>query len=337
MSVKPDMSRPAVRESPGEYGTTGPPRKRAGKHRRLWRRIAVLSALSAVITVGTAAAAGFAVVHNALSHIRRVNVAYLTPLGGPSGAGQTILITSTNGSTNPPGTSPARLPTGLIMLLHINADQQGGGVVSIRPATVVPIPGHGRQPIAFALSDGGPSLLVETVSQVTHTPISHYASIDFASVTNVIDTIGGVDVDTPSGSIHLNGPAGLAYARDPALTEDQRVLRQQSLIRAVMSKVCNEHLLTNPATMVSLLNALTSMLTLDSNFTAGEITSLVSDIASMHGTMNNGPYLTAPVRTVAGQQVFSPLAGELWAAIDQDTLAEFAHQHPGTVTPDVVP
>ena len=72
--------------------------------------------------------------------------------------------------------------------------------MSIPPQAIVSIPGHGRGKIQDALTYGGPSLLVQTVEQLTHVQINHYARIDFATWTNVVNVMGGVDVTLPDRS-----------------------------------------------------------------------------------------------------------------------------------------
>ena len=79
------------------------------------------------------------------------------------------------------------------------------------------------------------------------------------------------------------GSTALAYARQPSLTEEGRVLRQQSLMRAVIRKIEFHHLLSNPITMYRVLNALISMLTVDSNFTASEIAHLAKEVRDLTG------------------------------------------------------
>ncbi len=67
-------------------------------------------------------------------------------------------------------------------------------MVSISPNAIVPVPGHGQTQINNALVYGGPSLLVQTVEQLTHVPINHYARLNLTHVTNVM---GGVNVTLP--------------------------------------------------------------------------------------------------------------------------------------------
>ena len=88
--------------------------------------------------------------------------------------------------------------------------------MSVLPEAIVAVPSHGQTQINNALVYGGPSLLVETVEQLTHVPINHYARINFTRVSNVINAVGGVNVTLPettkafgytfpAGVNHLNG------------------------------------------------------------------------------------------------------------------------------------
>ena len=246
--------------------------------RRRARRILIRS-MAGLVAVAVVAGLGlYAVVNHLESNIRRIPV---TLAAAPQDSKRlTVLITSTE--TGPTGQSgPGSTATGLIMLLHLNADGETGGVVSIPPGTVVPVPGHGMTAIKNATVDGGPSLLVRTVTQLTGVPINHFARVDFRQVVNLANTVGGINVTVRNtftayghkftkGVNHLNGVTAIYYARDPAISEQTRVLRQQNLLRAAINKVVSGRLLSNPLTTINILNALTSALTVDSNFSADD-------------------------------------------------------------------
>jgi LCP family protein required for cell wall assembly len=304
--------------------------------------------LAAVFALTAAAAVGGVLVLNHLaSSIRRIPVTFakLAVADRPAGQGsQSMTVLITGNGLAPVGSAKAGFGgSGLVMMLHINANHQAGGAVSIPPQAVVPVPGHGNKPIANALALGGPSLLVKTVEQVTGVQLEHYASIDFANVSNVVNAVGGVTVVLPAaatsspytfhaGKNHLNGSMALAYVRQPSLSQDGRVFRQQSLIRAVFSKIANDHLLTNPVTTFHVLSALTTMLTVDSNFTNTELASLASELKNLGS--GAGTYVTAPV---TGTRLQQPASSRLWGAIRSDSIASFARRYPGTVTPAAVP
>jgi LCP family protein required for cell wall assembly len=268
--------------------------------RRRGLRITLVSLASAAVLLGAVTAGAYTYVNQALSSIHRVPVGFLTR-EEPSG-GMTMLLTSSQRPS-------AR--TGLIMLLRINADGPGGAV-SIPADTVVYIPGHGELPLMNATALGGPSLLTETVGQLTGLPVNHYLRIDFDHVTGMTDAIGG-------GQIKL-----------PRTTESP--LRQQGLIRAVLDKLATRHLLTSPLTMYHVLHALPGMLTVDSTCTNADIENLAGESGGLRA--GAGTFITAPTVMVDGTRFLdADVSAELWSAMSEGALAAFAREFPGTVTP----
>jgi LCP family protein required for cell wall assembly len=347
------MSDMASRSAPGNgisIGTgqdAGPEPERPARRRRRGLRIALLTTASFVVLVGAVAAGGYAYVNHMAGSIQRVHVNFAKldaasqPASEYDGA-MTVLITGKQvGPTGVPSESEYS-QSGLIMLLHINAEGYSGGVVSIPPQSIVRVPGHGKTQIWNALVDGGPSLLVQTVENLTHVQINHYARIDFNHVDRTVNALGGVNVTLPRvtssfghvfhlGVDHLTGVEALDYARQYSLTEEGRVLRQQSLMRAVIRKIEFRHLLSNPLTMYRVLHALMSMLTLDSNFTTAEIEHLAREVHDLTGSTE---YVTAPVHMRNGQvRLDRALTRKLWAAIRQDSISAYAKRYPFTVTP----
>jgi LCP family protein required for cell wall assembly len=309
-------------------GAQEPPPSRRRRRGLRAARIALISLASTIVLLGAVAASAFVYVNHEVGSIPRIPVEFLSQ---ESIHGMTVLLTASSVPTgdNIPGESS------LIMLLHINADHRAGGAVSIPPQTEVNVPGKGEMPLLNVMRVGGPSLLTETVRSLTGVPINHYARVDFGDVASLVDAVGGVSVTLPEatesfgyffrkGVNQLNGAEALAYARQLSLSETGRVLRQQSLMRAILTKVANEHLLTRPMTMNRLLCALTTLLTLDSTFTNSQVFRLATQLG---GVSSRGvTYVTAPTENPVESRA-------LWAAIDSDSIALFARQHPDTVTP----
>jgi len=318
----------------------GPPARSRRK-----TRIVLLSVASCVVLLGAVAVGAYVYVNHLASGVHRVRVTLPKVPGGQSVGGMTVLITS----ASEPGTS------GLIMLMHLDAHDKKGGVVSIPPPTLVQVPGHGLKPIDTALGLGGPSLLVKTVEQLTHVQIDHYARIEFTGVSNLINVIGGVNVTLaketvakasatsqkktvtkeytfPAGVNHLDGITAVYYVRNPSVPADSRVLLQQSLLRAILGKIANEHMLTEPLTAVHVVHALAAMLTVDSNFTNSEVEGFATQLDKVGGS--GGTFVTAPTHTVSGHvNLNSPVSDQLWAAIRHDSIAAFAAKYPATLTP----
>ncbi len=157
------------------------------------------------------------------------------------------------------------------------------------------------------------------------------------------ETVAKVNVTLPKETVtkeytfhaginHLTGITTVYYVRQPSLTEEGRVLRQQNLIRAILDKISSQHLLTNPVTMYRVMHALVTMLTLDSNFTNPEVMKLAASLDHLGGSA--GTFVTAP--TYSGSSGFdlnSSESNELWTAIRHDSIAAFAKKYPATVTP----
>jgi LCP family protein required for cell wall assembly len=316
--------------------TASPGRRR----RRL--RVALVSLASVTVLLGAAAAGGYIYVNHEVGSIPRVPVKFLSQ-DNPAD-GMTVLLTSTQvGPTGLHDGQGVDSDTGLIMLLHINADKSAGGAVSIPPQAEVSVPGYGEMPLGDVIAVGGPSLLTETVRNLTGVPIDHYVRINFNQVASVVNALHGVSVTLPAttqsfghifykGVNQVNGTQALQYARQPSLTETGRVERQGSLMRAVLGKLADDDLLTNPLTMTRVLNALTSMLTVDSTFTNSQILSWATELGDLPGSAIT--FVTAPTETVDESVMLSPVeSNALWCAIKKDSVASFAQHYPDTVTP----
>ncbi|MGH3186216.1 MAG: LCP family protein [Streptosporangiaceae bacterium] len=329
--------------SGGSSDATPPHRRKRGRTR------VVLISLGSVLALTVAAVVGILLyINNEVSSIPRVHVGGLTPSNSSK---ETFLITTRQvgaaALTNEVTASAAHSDGGLIMLLHINADGATGGAVTIPGSVSVSVPGHGTESIWDALAQGGPTLLVKTVTQLTGIPINHYAQIDFSHITNLINAVGGLDVDVPApsqgngynfvkGVNYLNGTSAIYYARDPKISELDRLLRQENLVRLLLAKIAGDHLLTSPVTAVHVLSSIKSMLTVDSNLSNTQVASLATKFGNKDASA--AVYLTAATQTVGGQQLLdTAIDDQLWTAVGSDSLATFAQRYPSTVTPEAAP
>jgi LCP family protein required for cell wall assembly len=311
----------------------------------------LIGAAAAVLLVIVAGAAGlYAGASHLSGNIQRLPGVFAmvdhTSRPPPGVAGSmTILITASNttpadrGGNGVDNSSPVPSQrSGLIALVHINAGQRTGAVVSIPPDATVPVPGHQAMQIQDAITVGGPALLIRTVEGLTHVRIDHYAVVDFQSLGNVIDQLGGIDVAVATrastlgytfspGVNHLSGGAAMAYAR-AGVSEDDRVQRQQSVIRAVLDKLAAG----DPVTRYGPLNAFTKALSVDSDFSNLQLASFADHLGSISGT--RATLVTVPLAPGGAGKTLDPaVSGQLWQAIRTDSVASFAKRHPDTVTP----
>jgi LCP family protein required for cell wall assembly len=243
---------------------------------------------------------------------------------------------------------PGEQRSDTMMVVHVSADRRDVTVVSIPRDSWVDIPGHGTHKINAAFSYAGPSLTVQTVEQLTGVRIDHLAVIDWDGFKRLTNVLGGVDVQVPhtvydsarrktwtAGWHHLDGAQALLYVRErhglPAGDFD-RVKRQQYLLRLLLQKALHQGMWTNPATRYRTLSAVTQNLTVDADWTTGQLRHLVHQISGLGA--QHYFFTTVPVagtgRVGAEDVVFLDRAADhgLWSAVNRDRSPQWFAQHP---------
>jgi LCP family protein required for cell wall assembly len=165
-----------------------------------------------------------------------------------------------------------------IMVVHTDPSRHRIVYLSIPRDLRVPVPTRGYDRINVAFQIGGAALAIKTVATYTRLPINHVIVVDFGQFRQLIDALGGVDINIPKpifsnafdcpfsasrcaswrgyrfakGVQHMNGRRALTYSRirenrlDPNETDVTRGARQQQIVQAVLSKI------TSPMTMAKL-------------------------------------------------------------------------------------
>ncbi|TMR28100.1 LytR family transcriptional regulator [Nonomuraea zeae] len=180
--------------------------------------------------------------------------------------------------------------TDSMMLLHIPEGSDKPTLVSLPRDSAVTIPGRGRDKLNAAYASGGPKLLVRTVETVTGVHIDHYMEIGFAGFVDIVDAVGGVeinvraDVDDPKAGLRLkkgtqvlNGSQALGYVRTRkggALPDFERTKRQRQFLGAVVKKAASPGVLINPFTSIPLAMSATDAVAVDSGTGAFDMLSL---------------------------------------------------------------
>ncbi|CUW30537.1 MULTISPECIES: LCP family protein [Streptomyces] len=232
------------------------------------------------------------------------------------------------------------------MVVHLDAGRTRATVVSIPRDTLVtrpscPLPsGAGTAPAYGAMFNsayavGGPVCAVKTVETLTGVRMDHYLEIDFSGFARLVDALGGVDVTTDedidddqshlhlrAGSHHLDGKQALALARTRHGIGDGsdlgRIGLQQMLVKALLARLSGAGLLTDPAKLYQVADAVTAGLTTDTGLDSlNELVSLgrsLRELTADRVRTVTMPVVTAPAdpnRVVADE----PAAGELWASL----------------------
>ena len=104
------------------------------------------------------------------------------------------------------------------------------------------VPGYGQTKINHAYAYGGAELAIQTINENFNLDITDYAAVNFDSLADVIDVMGGIDLEVTeeeryqinayllegeplreSGMVHLNGPQAVSYARIRKIDSDTTV------------------------------------------------------------------------------------------------------------------
>ena len=141
-----------------------------------------------------------------------------------------------------------------IMLVSLNFKTEEIFIMSIPRDTYAEVEGHGKTKINHSFAYGGVELLLSSVENLLNIPIDYYAATNFAGFEQVIDAMGGIDIEVDKdmdyqtyydhiqlekGFQHLDGKQALQFVRyrQDALGDIKRVERQQLFMQAVIDKM----------------------------------------------------------------------------------------------------
>lgn len=178
------------------------------------------------------------------------------------------------------GSTGGTFRTDSIILARVDPIAAKLTLVSIERDTLVDLGDYGNQKINAAYVYGGGALLVETVSELAGVPIAHYAEIDFDSFIQVVDGLGGIDVNVPididddlanvhlaAGEQTINGAEALGLCRarhayDAYGAGDYyRTANQRMVLGAILRKALSGNPVSLFATIDSVATSVTSDLT----------------------------------------------------------------------------
>ncbi|GAA2220508.1 LCP family protein [Streptomyces amakusaensis] len=171
-------------------------------------------------------------------------------------------------------------------------------------------PAQGRRvKLNAAYAEDGPELLVRTVEHNTHLRIDHYAEIGFAGFANVVDAIGGVELDIPkafkdkksgadfaAGKQTLDGEQALAFVRTRyafAEADLARTKNQQKFLAALASQTATPGTILNPFTLYPVLGAGLDTLVVDKDMSLWDMSQMFFAMKGVTG--GDGKSMNMPV------------------------------------------
>lgn len=171
-----------------------------------------------------------------------------------------------------------------MIILTIDKLNKSLKLTSLARDTLVKIPGRGEEKLTHAYAYGKEELLIQTINENFDLDIKEYAVVNFKSFIDIVDIIGGVDIDvgekeidhlnevitscygisndditnieyiTNSGKHNLNGYQALAYARIRKLdTIYKRDERQRAILTNIAHKLSNVSISKYPQIAKSIL------------------------------------------------------------------------------------
>ncbi|RKI97389.1 LytR family transcriptional regulator [bacterium D16-34] len=171
--------------------------------------------------------------------------------------------------------------TDSIMLARIDPVDKKLTLVSIHRDTLVDMGEYGQQKLNAAHALEGPSLSVEVVSKMAGVPISHYAEINFDGFRDVVNALGGIEVDVPmtiddadagghldAGLQTLNGDQALILCRSRHAYDEMgdgdsyRAANQRLVLSAIAKKLLSSDIVTMTSTVQTLSQYVTTDLSL---------------------------------------------------------------------------
>ncbi len=215
-----------------------------------------------------------------------------------------------------------------LMVATLNEKEKSVKLLSIPRDSYVYIPERGYyDKITHAHYFGGVSSTLDTVEGLLEIPIDYYVKMNFDAFMDVVDALGGINVDVPvtfteqnskdkAGAIHLeegyqelDGEEALALARTRKIDNDiERGKRQQLIMEAIMKKAVSIEGITKYS---KVMEAVGSNMTTDLSFS--DMQSLIA-----YATADNG--LQVETLTLAGAD--GRVDGKYIYQLDELALAE---------------
>ena len=175
--------------------------------------------------------------------------------------------------------------TDTILVLTVNPKAKAAGMLSIARDLLVTVPGWNEDIKVNSVHvygelnkypGGGPALLRNTLQELIGYPIDYYVRLNFDGFREIVDLVGGVDIDVKkeiddplypdenygydplyiaAGRQHMDGQLALKYARTRHADSDYgRARRQQQVILAIKDKV------TQPGQLAALVPRLPGLI-----------------------------------------------------------------------------
>jgi LCP family protein required for cell wall assembly len=305
------------------------------RRRRHWRQGLVIGL--AVLLVVVLGGAGYTYYLTHGLHREKVGGLSSTLTGGQEGGTENILMVGSTSRCALKVQNPAYglcsqgvngVNSDVIMILHADPVHHRLALLSVPRDLFIP---NARSTGANKVDAGlfqGLTQLVAAVEEDFGIPIQHAVSLNFDQFANIVDALGGINMQFPvsvfdaeSGlnvqaarCVHLDGTQALQVVRARHLQYDlntrseyaedwpqenqsdlARIRRDHEFLRVLAAAVAKQGL-GDPISDINLINSVKSDLTFDQSWSVGDMANLVLDFHAV--SINSVPQLTLPVSVV---------------------------------------
>jgi len=203
--------------------------------------------------------------------------------------------------------------------------------LSIPRDSRVEIPRLGVRKINEAHSFGGRPRTLEAVELLLGMPFDYYVEVDVAGVANLVDAVGGVDIDVEKrmyyrdrsqnllidlqpGFQHLNGEQAVGYIRfrHDARGDLGRIQRQRTFIRAAVRQVLAPENIRHLSKLAGVF-----VETVDTNLTVKDVLALKGILEDVGADAIHIETLPGHPRTVHGQSLLELDAREVQQTVNR--------------------
>jgi LCP family protein required for cell wall assembly len=148
-----------------------------------------------------------------------------------------------------------------LFVVMLDKSKKNAALLSVPRDTRVQIKGHGWDKINSAFAYGGHQLTQETVQDFLGIKLHNYVVVDFQGFKDLVDVIGGVDInvekrmyyydpyanfeiDLRPGKQHMDGKTAMQYVRYRDEEGDiGRIRRQQKFIMALYQQIASKNII----------------------------------------------------------------------------------------------
>ncbi len=212
-----------------------------------------------------------------------------------------------------------------MILTRVDPENKKVTMVSLHRDTETEIEGYGMQKLNASYAFGGPAGAIKAVSQMAGVPISHYAEINFDGFKDVVDALGGIEVDVPmeiddkragghvdAGKQTLNGDQALILCRARHAYDEYgdgdryRAANQRLVLGAIAKKILS----SDVATMAATIEALSQYVTTD--FKIADILALANSLQGLDPSKDIYSAMEPTISEYRNETWYEQLDVEAW-------------------------